>query len=277
MRMHTASPYAPAHPRGSRWITAALALAGVAYASPIYEAIAGYSLDPNRAFLSELAASGQPHAWFFRTADAASGLCVLIAIGLLIRTGAYRPPASRAARAPHAPHKSDTDHPSRLRRLIAFLVRHIHLILLISLATFAIGTLADAASPLDCAVSLAECKAREMSGQVSGIHQLHSVTSVIAGTGIIAMAISYLLAPSHLATTRLAMTHRAHPTALLRIGQLTAAVLLLAFIAELAGLATGMPMGWWQRGQVLATALLLPCCAAVLIPAQPDPSQCREG
>jgi hypothetical protein len=135
--------------------------AGVLYCSLLLEAAAGYPLEVQTSFLSELGARDQSTSPYARAMDLSSGVLTLIAV-LLVRQAA------------------------RGRREVAGL--------LISTATFAAGTAFDSFSPMDCAPSASTaCQNAEGSGQAGAALVLHEATSTIAGAGTIAMAIFVLL------------------------------------------------------------------------------------
>lgn len=233
----------------------ALCVGAIAYASPIFEAFAGYPLDPARSYLSELAARSQPFNGYFRLADAAAALAVLA--GALCATRLARPRLNRIA--------GDPATGSFLQRIWVRLRDDAWLrtAMPIALATFAIATVLDAVSPMDCATSIAECRARELSGQVSLSHHLHALTSAVAGAGIIAVCIIFLL----LTVGRPAPADGHWRHLVIRIGQIMAALVLALLVGQLIFMAAGIPLGWVQRVQVLATSVVFGCCAALLSPA----------
>lgn len=132
--------------------------AGMLYCSLLLEVAAGFPLDVHTSFLSELGARDQPTSLYARGMDLATGVLVLVAV-LLAR------PAGRELRG-----------------------------LLISTATFGLGTLFDSFSPMDCAPSAsAACRAAEANGQDGAPLVLHEVTSTLAGLGSIAMGVFAVL------------------------------------------------------------------------------------
>jgi hypothetical protein len=135
--------------------------AGVLYCSLLLEVAAGFPLDVHTSFLSELGARDQSTSLYARGMDLATGVLLLIAV-LLAR------PAVRGR--------------WELRGL------------LISTATFGLGTLFDSFSPMDCAPSAsAACRAAEANGQEGAPLVLHEVTSTLAGIGSIAMGVFAVL------------------------------------------------------------------------------------
>ncbi|GAA3139420.1 hypothetical protein JOF29_000320 [Kribbella aluminosa] len=136
--------------------------AAVLYCSLLLEAAAGFPLDVHHSFLSELGALDQSTSHVARAMDLTTG--VLLLVGVLL--------ARSAARG---------------RRELTGL--------LVSTAAFALGTLFDALSPMDCAPSASEvCGATEADGQTGVGLVLHEVTSTIAGLGSIAMGVYAVLA-----------------------------------------------------------------------------------
>jgi hypothetical protein len=135
--------------------------AGVLYCSLLLEAAAGFPLDVQHSFLSELGARDQSTSLYARAMDLATGVLLLVAV-VLAR------PAARGQ-----------------RELTG---------LLISTAVFGLGTLFDSFSPMDCAPSAsAACRAAEANGQVGVALVLHEVTSTLAGLGSIAMGVFAVL------------------------------------------------------------------------------------
>lgn len=193
-----------------------LTCGGLIDASALWEALAGYPINPAVSFLSELAARDQPDGWIFRLTDALSG--TLIALGALLIMAGY----------------------PRWGRL--------HWILTCALAFTGVGTILDAASPMDCAESLPQCHERVAEGAVSIYHHLHIATSTVAATGIVVAALAYLTILAH---RRDLVTHLEAATAA------AATIILLSLSVQgLLGL-IGSPHGWPQRLQVLATAIFI--------------------
>lgn len=131
--------------------------AGVLYCSLLLEAVAGFPLDVHTSFLSELGARDQSTSPYARGMDLATGVLLLVAV-LLAR--------------PAAPGRREVGG------------------LLISTATFGLGTLFDSFSPMECAPSAsAACRG----GQEGAPLVLHEVTSTLAGIGSIAMGVFAVL------------------------------------------------------------------------------------
>lgn len=241
--------------RARQCATIALCAGAIGYAGPILEALVGYPLDPAHSFLSELAARNQPFHVLFRSADAAAALAVLI--GALCMARLARPRLNRVV--------GDPATGSFLQRIWARLRDDAWLrtAMPIALATFGVATVLDAALPMDCATSIAECRALERSGQVSLSHHLHAFTSSVAGAGIIAVCIIFLL----LTIGRTISGDRRWRAWVIRLGQIVAGVVLALLVGQLFFMAVGIPLGWVQRVQVLATSVIFGCCAALLSPA----------
>jgi hypothetical protein len=179
------------------------------------------------AFVSELAATGEPYRQLFATTDSVAGL-LLIAAGSLLLT---RPALFTASTAPRA-------------LLRVPLPRAAWIALIVS----GLFTLLDVAVfPMDCAPSAnAACKAAEEAGTVSIIHQIHTVTSsVVGGALLIAMAASTVIPP------------RARWTLVTLTGA--------ALLATLVLLPTGQWFGAAQRVQVALVAVWLVVLAATLV------------
>ncbi|MDO5724510.1 MAG: DUF998 domain-containing protein [Flaviflexus sp.] len=193
-----------------------LTCGGLIYASALWEALAGYPINPAISFLSELAARDQPDGWIFRVTDAVSGTLIVLGT-LLLMLG--RPRWGR-----------------------------LRWILTCALTLTGIGTVLDAASPMDCAESVPQCHERVTEGSVSIFHHLHIATSTVAATGIVIAALSYLAI----------LAHRRDLVSRLEAATAAAASILLLSLSVqgLLGL-VGSPHGWAQRLQVLATAMFI--------------------
>lgn len=139
------------------WARILLVLAAIFYCGVLTEALLGWPLDPMSTFLSELAARDQPTSELFRSLDVASALSALAGSALLRHHVVGR----------------------GLPWLLTFW----------GVIVLALATIADTALPLDCAVSFAECALREQRGDVSAAHMLHTVTSTIAGTAGMCVAL----------------------------------------------------------------------------------------
>ncbi|WP_371405546.1 DUF998 domain-containing protein [Kribbella sp. NBC_00662] len=134
-----------------------LLAAAVLYCSLLLEAAAGFPLNVHTSFLSELGARDRSTSLYARAMDLSSSVLTLLAVLL-----------------------------ARRNRALAGL--------LISTAVFAVGTMFDSFSPMDCAPSASEaCRASETSGQAGAALVLHEATSTMAGAGTIAMAVYAIL------------------------------------------------------------------------------------
>jgi len=135
-----------------------LLAAAVLYCSLLLEAAAGFPLNVHTSFLSELSARDQSTSLYGRAMDLSSSVLTLLAVVLARRSRELR-------------------------------------WLLISTAVFAVGTIFDSFSPMDCAPSAsAACRASEANGQAGAALVLHEATSTMAGAGTIAMAVFALMA-----------------------------------------------------------------------------------
>lgn len=214
--------------------------AAVAYSGVVWEALAGYPLDPSRAYLSELAAENQPTSPIFRGLDALTGVLVLVAVAL-----------TRARWASAAA--------SATVRWSAML-----------LGAFAALTVADSLVPLACAGSAdATCAAADAAGTLGFAHQVHAVTSSSALAAATASAVLLALATGARGTTDDgALPARSVLRAGLRIGVVvfvttTIGVSLLAVI----GASTGtLPDGggYLQRAQVVLLSVYIGAFPAVV-------------
>ncbi|MCW2811951.1 MAG: hypothetical protein JWP61_2409 [Friedmanniella sp.] len=134
-------------------------------------------LNGNRAildgYLSELAASDQPHSLVFRGGDLLTAL-VVGALGVRAVLGWRRLRAGRAG-----------GRPSDRWWLVAAL----------GLLGFGLATLFDAFLTMDCAPSLdAACERAEEAGRLSWAHYSHTVTSVAAQVGIVTTMVATFVA-----------------------------------------------------------------------------------
>lgn len=142
--------------RGGPLVAGLLGVGGLVYASWVLQGwVAPDGLDPVRTYASELSATDQATSWFFRSADVLAGLLVGAAAALALRA---RPGARLGWCA---------------------------------LVVFAAATVADAAFPLSCAPSAdAACAAREAARQVPLGHEIHLVTSVVAGAALLVAVVA---------------------------------------------------------------------------------------
>lgn len=203
-------PRTPAYRGATRvWLArAALILAGATYLVLYVEAIAGFPLDPVRSYLSELAAADQSTSVATRSLDGVAA-CLII-LGLL---------------------------PLRHQRRAG-------LIAAAGLAVLAAATLAETFLPLDCAVSVPECAAREVSGHVSTAHDAHTVSSAVAGVGTVMSALGTW------AVWRM-RPHRHLRTSAIAVSAATVVMILLVAVGEII---STYPWGIAQRIQIAATS-----------------------
>ncbi len=211
-------------PAPHRRAQALLVLAAVAYCGLLWEAALGYPVSPSSSYLSELAAADQPWRWVFRAGDLVAGSAALTAALLLLRS--LRIAARRAV----------------VGRLT-----------LAALAVFGSATVLDALLPLRCSPSTdAACAAADAAGTLGFAHEAHSVTSTVAVSAAVVLAVGLValgwrarrsigagIVPMVAGTVALAAT---------------LALSVLSLRAELAG---GSPPGIVQRAQTLSFSLVL--------------------
>ncbi|MGW7824420.1 DUF998 domain-containing protein [Streptomyces puniciscabiei] len=133
-----------------RMAVVAVVLSGaLLYAAWVAESVLSTGLAPHRAYISELAAHGQPYAELFRTTDLAAG--TLVGAGAVAATLLLRP-LSRSA-------------------FVGWL----------GLAVFGIATVIDSRFPLSCAPSVDPvCLERQSAGLLPVTDTIHNVSSIIA-------------------------------------------------------------------------------------------------
>lgn len=143
-------------PLVTRYLCGSLLASGLLYASWT----SGPWINPGTnlldGYVSELAALDQPGSALFRAADVLAGLCAAAAAapGLLWREGRWATTGWAG------------------------------------LALFGLATIATACMPMDCATFVdSGCAVRELAGTLSLPHQLHALSSSLAGAGaLVAMA-----------------------------------------------------------------------------------------
>lgn len=139
-----------------------LLIAAITYSGLPWEAATGFPLDPARSYLSELAAADQPSGVIFRALDGLTGVLVLVALALGIRT-----PSSTGLVKGSA----------------------------IALAAFAALTIIDASSPMACATSTSlRCAAADASNTLGLSHQIHTVSSAGALAAVVVSALLLTIA-----------------------------------------------------------------------------------
>ncbi|WP_143605491.1 DUF998 domain-containing protein [Trueperella pyogenes] len=204
----------------------ALVVGALAYASVVTEAFLGYPLSPAFAYLSELSAIDQPSSPLVRSMDAIAGT-LFAAVGLFLwRT----PDGSRWLNATPT---------SRLPRFLPNVLRKLngHALISSGLILAGVTTVLDAIFPMDCAESLATCRDQLAAG-ASLSHHAHTVTSSLAGLGLIMVAVGAFLTGS-------------------LIVRLVSSVVVIAMICQLAIIASQLPVGISQRVQVAASVILM--------------------
>ncbi|HEY3561245.1 MAG TPA: DUF998 domain-containing protein [Kribbella sp.] len=217
--------------------------AAVLYCSLLLEAAAGFPLDVRSSFLSELGARDQATSLYARATDLLSSVLMLVAV-LLSRRAARR------------------------RWDVAGL--------LVSTAVFAVGTMFDSFSPMDCAPSVSEaCRAAEGSGgQAGAALVLHEATSTIAGAGTIALGVFVVLV-----LYRCGWGGRLSKlVAVLGAGVVVTQVWLGSVVAyeTLSGAEVAAP-GLLQRASTLVTCLMLGTALPGLRQACPDERDVDRG
>ncbi|GAB2750701.1 hypothetical protein GCM10027174_26680 [Salinifilum aidingensis] len=139
-----------------------LLAAGLLYAAWLAGPWVNPGMDVVDGYVSELAARDQPGSAFFRTGDVLAGLCATAAaVG-----GLRRRPGRRAVTG------------------------------WAGVAVFGLATTTDAAfTPMDCAPFVdAACAVRELAGTLSLSHELHALTSSLAGAAALAGMAAFALA-----------------------------------------------------------------------------------
>jgi hypothetical protein len=210
-----------------------LVVAGVLYAGVHLEALAGWPLHPARSYLSELAALDQPTSGLFRAADFAAGTFVVGGVALLA-IGYRRGRASGRERA------------TSTQRVTAW-----------ALLAFGLATMTDALLPLDCAVSIAGCAAREAAGDVSAIHVAHTYSSVTAGLASFVASVGVALLARARRRTPLGVTARVAGVVGPVLGTVTGVI-------GMAGGSLPTGAGIAQRLQIVAFSLVLALAVQVL-------------
>lgn len=176
-----------------------LALGALTYASVLTEAFLGYPLSPVHSYLSELSAIDQASAPLVRTMDAIAGVAFAVAGALLWHARRGLIPAG--------------------------------------LVLAGVATTLDAAFPMDCAESQAACLA-QLEAHTSMSHTIHAVTSSLAGTGLIIVAVGAFMGGAWLA-------------------RVLSGIVIVSMALQLVVIALGQPVGIPQRVQVTASVLLM--------------------
>lgn len=189
------------------------------------------SLDQLDGYVSEFAARDQPGAWLFQAGDTATGVLVLAGLAIGVGGGV----ASRWERVGWA-----------------------------GAGVFGLATAVDGVvTPMDCAAYVDPgCAARELVGALSVTHDLHAVSSGIAGIGAIAAMLG------------LGLGARVNPAVglpsrwLLVLSGVTAVAAVATCFAMLAGSWTGVV----QRVQLVEVSVWLISCAVCWHWSARDPS-----
>jgi len=135
------------------WVLVLFAVAAILYCGLPLEAVVGFPLNPGDSYQSELAARDQPFGLVFRLGDAIAASLVLLGTLLVLKR---------------------------------FALRGVALLSATGLAVFGIGTIADTTFSMECASSASSACARaDALGQLDLPHHIHTVTSVVALTGVI--------------------------------------------------------------------------------------------
>lgn len=209
---------------GSRSVEALFAIAAVLYLGLPMEAVLGFPLDPASSYLSELAAKDQPHGVAFRLADGIGAVLVLVGVTLL---------SARCAAPRGAVYGT------------------------VTLALFAVATIADVIFPMACATSAdPECARGDAEHTLGLSHQIHLVSSALA---LAAVNVSAVLL-SAFATRRRRRAHQGLPVALLVLAAVLLVSSVTVSVAALAGATDGaLPAGagYLQRVQTVSVCLYL--------------------
>lgn len=210
------------------------------YISVIGEAIIGWPLDVQHSYLSELAARQFPKSWAFRFTDLLSGIAIAWATVLFMKRA--KPGGSQ----PEDPNPG------------WYSLRCCRRILSIGLVLFALATIVDSTlTPLDCALSLPECKQQIEAGTAGQHEWMHDVSSTIVGVGTVLVAFAFALIvlrsrDEYGRWVRIAIPSLA-VSVLVLVGYLT--------VTELLGIG---PMGLAQRAQIVLAGILIAFTPIVL-------------
>ncbi len=232
-------------PRGlKRFATLLLWLGALAYISAIGEAIIGWPLGVHDSYLSELAARQYPKSWLFRLTDLLSGVAIVSGTLLFVRHVGFQTGLRRKS-------ASIVQGKGSLRAGWGSLCLF-RQALAAGLLTFALATIVDSTvTPLDCALSLPECREQIEAGEAGRYEWMHDASSVAVGVGTVTVACSLILIVLFRCRARYSLGMRiAAPS--LAIG----VVLFVGFLtgAELLGVG---PLGLTQRIQVSLTGVLI--------------------
>lgn len=218
-----------------------LVAAALLYLGVVVEAVAGWPLDPVSSYLSELAALDQPTSTLFRSMDLAAAIFVVGGLALLVI--AYRRDRADGGAAA-----------SRAQRVVFW-----------ALLTFGAATMIDALLPLDCALSVGDCAAREDAGDVSLAHQAHTFSSVTAGLSSFVVSAGVVWLARARRRTLLGFTARLAGALGPVLGVVTGAI-------GMFGSPLPVGTGIAQRIQIIAFAVVLALVVPVLTLRRPGPS-----
>ena len=231
-------------PRGlKRLATLLLWLGALAYISTIGEAIVGWPFDIHDSYLSELAARQYPRSWLFRLTDLLSGVAIFSGTLLFVRQAGFQAGLRRSASIEQGKGALRAGWGSfcLFRRALAT-----------GLSIFALATIIDSTvTPLDCALSLPECREQIEAGEAGRYEWMHDASSVAVGVGTVTVACSLILI--------VLFRHRARYSLGMRIAasSLAASVVLLVGFLTGAELLGAGPVGLVQRIQVSLTGVLI--------------------
>lgn len=213
-----------------------LILGAVFYSSFITEAALGYPVNPAHGYLSELAAREQETSLLFRATDSIAGILFII-VGILFLSF-QRDISADAGRAMASTKSGGAGHSK-----IAGIIRYLRQWPLVSVGLIIAGiaTILDAIFPLDCAETLTECASRVEAGEVSISHNIHAVTSSLAGTGIIVVAVGVLVSATFQKMT---------------VARIFAAVSLLLLVLQMLEMVVHLPIGITQRLHVVSVVAM---------------------
>ena len=239
----------PSPPGLKRLATFLLWLGALAYISAIGEAIIGWPLGIHDSYLSELAARQYPKSWLFRLTDLLSGVAIFSGTLLFVRQAGFQ--AGLPGRSASIVQGKITQGKRALRAGWGSLCLF-RQALAAGLLTFALATIVDSTvTPLDCALSLPECREQIEAGEAGRYEWMHDASSVAVGVGTVTVACSLILI--------VLFRHRARYS----LGMRVAAPSLAVSVVLLVGLLTGAellgvgPVGLAQRIQVSLTGVLI--------------------
>ncbi|QOR47384.1 DUF998 domain-containing protein [Trueperella pecoris] len=213
-----------------------LAMGALVYASVVTEIFLGYPLSPTRSYLSELSAIDQASAPLVRTMDAVAGV-LFAAAGFALWMDHRRETGGLAVNAPPAGGLTTEPPTGRWHSVHVGTLRIVPgRLIAVGLMFAGLATTLDAAFPMDCAESEPGCLER-LAMCTSFSHQAHAVTSSLAGTGLVVVAIGAFFGS--------------------RLHQALSAIVVVGMVTQLLAIGTGLPVGIPQRVQIAASVLLM--------------------